>query len=1155
MTSYTIEAEDMHLDGYQAKSNSDDASGGGYIQTWGNGAATTTFNGEAGTYKLDLSAFDENDGQSSIEIRVNGEVVAEFTLDKDLNGNWIHNTLTTFSADGIELAPGDEIEIFGKADGCEPARIDKIDLTLQEPADPAPPSGDPVDIFCEDFSSSNSDNIVSSDFHISHGVANTNGCDDGKLLLKEVNLDGFTDAELCIDFKMLGGGFEEWGSSYGDFVAVEIIDQDGNVHLLDFFTGHGNTLTGSETGQTINLHDLDTLNWDIPDGVTSFQIQIRSDISAYCEQIVIDNVKVKAVENAPDPIVAVDDCIDVLNTEGAGDVDGNVLLNDMDPTAMAMVLSIDGQMAQVGQWIDLADGGRVQLLANGNLDFDADGDFDDLVAGQIRETSFEYSIGTMTGDPDRDVVLDFESLSAGDTVSDQFQGDGVTVYAKAFYSGTHNNRAMVFDADNPTGHDFDLGVPDQGNILIISEDGDSGDPDDNAHGGLVKFEFDEPANIDSITVIDIEESGGRILLYDEHGSWIKTIDIHPNGNMGVSTIQIDTDGVAKMKVKLKGSGALDDLKYTIPGDQEIVKSDPATVTIKVEGDKAPPVAVDDLLTIGENDIVGPASSPIATVSFNLFNANGVDIDNDNVADADFDPDGTFIEVTEAGGVAPGTIFSVMVPDPNGLLDEPVEVLVAVAPNGEVIIDTREPNLVTFRSLFEELGEGETVSFSFDYTIRDADNLTDTATATITVVGENDDPIATQNDYFISEAVLSGLDPAVDDVIVGNAITDDTINPVSNDPNGVDSDPDGDSLTVSSVNGAAGNVGSAITVTTAGGRMADVTIDADGTITLENYAELTQGLFVGQTDTLTVNYTVEDGEGGTSNVADVNITIDGVGSPTFNILFLVDASDAAQETPHAMFFEEATDGDPNTRVPDLDGDEHDGSVFDAELFTVQQFIDQLGDVFGGDPGADVEIGVQTYKTEFNSETLPPPFPGLPPINVPLPEDENVQLGIFSPGDDISGSFSGAGAGEGVAAFNVALQGALDFFAQTTANDGVGAESKNVIFILSDSFGTSHPLGSSFPTLSQQVADLQSLYNAEADVLFFSVDDALSSDLMEIETVLGDGMQDLVLAETDAEFDAAFAANPGDYSAPGFDPTQDYSLQRLLDNAEQDLFAFV
>ncbi len=98
-------------------------------------------------------------------------------------------------------------------------------------------------------------------------------------------------------------------------------------------------------------------------------------------------------------------------------------------------------------------------------------------------------------------TLDFENLAAGDIVNNQYQGQGVTISSAA------NHPAMVFDTDNPTGGDYDLATNNLGNVLIVSEDGDSSDPDDNGGGGSICFTFDEPTDVKNLTVLDNEEGG------------------------------------------------------------------------------------------------------------------------------------------------------------------------------------------------------------------------------------------------------------------------------------------------------------------------------------------------------------------------------------------------------------------------------------------------------------------------------------------------------------------------------------------------------------------------------------------------------------------------------------------------------------------------
>ena len=164
------------------------------------------------------------------------------------------------------------------------------------------------------------------------------------------------------------------------------------------------------------------------------------------------------------------------------------------------------------------------------------------------------------------VCLDFEGLAAGTVVNQQF--DGVMISAQRDGEGGSNsnspNDAMIFDSNNPTGGDHDLETANQNNILIVSEDNDSSDPDDNAGGGTIWFKFDNPAFIDSIKVVDAEE-GGKIRLLDENGQLIEEVAIPGGVDGGIQTVDINVDGVAQIDLTLNGSGAIDDLKY-IPGE-------------------------------------------------------------------------------------------------------------------------------------------------------------------------------------------------------------------------------------------------------------------------------------------------------------------------------------------------------------------------------------------------------------------------------------------------------------------------------------------------------------------------------------------------------------------------------------------------------------
>ncbi len=139
--------------------------------------------------------------------------------------------------------------------------------------------------------------------------------------------------------------------------------------------------------------------------------------------------------------------------------------------------------------------------------------------------------------------------------------------------------------------------------------------------------------------------------------------------------------------------------------------------------------------------------------------------------------------------------------------------------------------------------------TFDYTISDGNGGTDTATVTINIAAVNDLPVA------------------VDDT---NTIAEDTVIPITGDVEINDTDPDGDTLVVGAVEGAAGDVGNAV-VSTYG----TITINTNGSYAyvLDNSNTTVQTLGVGQSTIDVINYTISDGQGGT-DTATLTITITG-----------------------------------------------------------------------------------------------------------------------------------------------------------------------------------------------------------------------------------------------------------------------------------------
>ncbi len=240
-------------------------------------------------------------------------------------------------------------------------------------------------------------------------------------------------------------------------------------------------------------------------------------------------------------------------------------------------------------------------------------------------------------------VINFESgLSAGDIVSTVSVGSGMsgadlgTVSIYGTNPDVGGNTAMIFDAtcggqsvavSDPafdpsmcSGQDPDLYQPLQGNTLIITEDGDSSDPDD-AGGTATYWTFDfgtwgpGEVTVDSIVITDVDfgQVGGTVTVYDSAATVLGVFAIPELGDNTKETVDINTAGVATMVVAPAGSGQIDDIRITAdspiidleltkdvaPGAVQVGEQTTFTISVVNQGpDDATGVEVTDTLPAG-----------------------------------------------------------------------------------------------------------------------------------------------------------------------------------------------------------------------------------------------------------------------------------------------------------------------------------------------------------------------------------------------------------------------------------------------------------------------------------------------------------------------------------------------------------------------------
>lgn len=106
---------------------------------------STAFNGPDGSYDVFLGAFDEDDGDSRITVRIGGQQVADFVLDQDPAGGdpALNTAVRREVALSLDVESGDQIEITVYRDRSEYTRLDFIEFVpLGPPTGPVGPVSD-----------------------------------------------------------------------------------------------------------------------------------------------------------------------------------------------------------------------------------------------------------------------------------------------------------------------------------------------------------------------------------------------------------------------------------------------------------------------------------------------------------------------------------------------------------------------------------------------------------------------------------------------------------------------------------------------------------------------------------------------------------------------------------------------------------------------------------------------------------------------------------------------------------------------------------------------------------------------------------------------------------------------------------------------------
>ncbi len=302
-------------------------------------------------------------------------------------------------------------------------------------------------------------------------------------------------------------------------------------------------------------------------------------------------VEIQGRSSAP---VANDDTDTLSETTQAA---GNVLANDSDGDGDALsVVAVNGQSAAVGQQITLASGATLTLNADGSYDYDPNGAFDALAAGDTATDSFSYTISDGNGGTDvatmtlsiagedpapeeTPVLIDFEAEAPGT----YFGADGVDVTGLTVQSGTTLDGTKYAQTDGFTvsGEDFDLDA------------------------------------------ISMESAGGRVRV---------RIEAYDDGVL-VATATVNTRSNRTSEMSFGPEfDSVDEVRFTSNGTFNVDNLSLVTRTVVDPNGNNTPNATNDTIATGE--------AQIASI---------------NLLDNDSDPDGDAIQLTSVNGDNSGTV--------------------------------------------------------------------------------------------------------------------------------------------------------------------------------------------------------------------------------------------------------------------------------------------------------------------------------------------------------------------------------------------------------------------------------------------------------------------------------------------------------------------
>lgn len=233
-------------------------------------------------------------------------------------------------------------------------------------------------------------------------------------------------------------------------------------------------------------------------------------------------------------------------------------------------------------------------------------------------------------------------IVAGEVIAEQYADIGVHISALNMGPVGHPDLSVAFDSANVSGGDTDLATPGPGtdndvafgNVLIVAEnaldanfDTYIDEPDDEAFGSLITFDFDSPVIACDLALIDVDSADGVGTVVNSYRNnfLIDSIPVAGLDDNNVQMLELPFERIDRLEVKFSGSGAVGELGL-LPCPR-IIDFDNTSTGLPL-GFKAGQQILNDLVAFGftVSATNGTPGHPDKVILFDSENRSGTDDD-------------------------------------------------------------------------------------------------------------------------------------------------------------------------------------------------------------------------------------------------------------------------------------------------------------------------------------------------------------------------------------------------------------------------------------------------------------------------------------------------------------------------------------------------